>query len=332
MNILGHIGNTPLLKLTRVIESPDVDIYVKCEFMNPGGSIKDRMALSMIEGAERRGSLKTGGTIVDQSTGNTGPALAFVGAVKGYKVQLYLPSQLSSSYNPADRIRIARLYGCDVTQVDLQDFLDDVESLEPVERAAAFVAIRMAQCYQLQERDPSTWWSNQLCNPDNTAAHRNGTGAEILEQMDGDVDAWVASIGTGGTLLGVAETLKAANPDMVVAGVLPCDDPRLEWIQSRAVHTYLEKFGAPKMRFIIEDILDKEILDHEIVVRNDDAKNMADRLCREEGLFCGMSSGANVYAAVEMAKNLKKGSKIATVLVDRRDRYFAEYPNEHYVV
>ena len=121
MNILGQIGNTPLLKLTRVIESPDVDIFVKCEFLNPGGSIKDRMALCMIEEAEKSGKLIPGGTIVEQSTGNTGPALAFVGAVKGYNVRLFLPSQLSSSYNPADRIRIARLFGCEVVPVDLQD-------------------------------------------------------------------------------------------------------------------------------------------------------------------------------------------------------------------
>jgi len=115
MNILGQIGNTPLLKLRHVIERDDVDIYVKCEYLNPGGSIKDRMALSMIEAAEKSGVLRPGGTIVDQSTGNTGPALSFVGAVKGYKVQLFLPAQLSSSYNPADRIRIARLFGCKVT-------------------------------------------------------------------------------------------------------------------------------------------------------------------------------------------------------------------------
>jgi cysteine synthase len=332
MNILGQIGNTPLLKLTRVIESPDVEIYVKCEFMNPGGSIKDRMALSMIEGAEKSGKLKSGGTIVEQSTGNTGPALAFVGAVKGYKVQLFLPAQLSSSYNPADRIRIARLFGCDVTPIDLQDHIDNIDTLDDMERAAAFVAVRMKKCYDLQESDPSIWWSNQLCNPDNTKAHREQTGAEILEQMDGRVDAWIASVGTGGTLLGVAEALKVANPDLVVSGVVPTDDQRLDWIRSRAVHKFLESFGVPKFRFLIEDILEKNILDHEIVVRNEDAKNMADRLCREEGLFCGMSSGANVYAAVEMAERMKKGSKIVTVLVDRRDRYFAEYPNEHYVV
>jgi len=332
MNILNQIGNTPLLKLSRITESSDVEIFVKCEFMNPGGSIKDRMALRMIEEAERSGKLNYGGTIVDQSTGNTGPALAFVGAVKGYKVQLFLPSQLSSSYNPADRIRIAKLYGCNVTAIDLQDHIDKIGELNDVERAAAFVAVRMKQCHDLQESDPSAWWAKQLGNVNNAKAHREGTGKEILEQMGGKVDAWVASIGTGGTLLGVAETLKTANPNLIVTGVVPTDDQRIEWVRSRAIHKFLEEFGVPNKRFLIEDILEYEIMVREIVVRNEDAKNMADRLCREEGLFCGMSSGANVYVALEMAKKMKKGSKVVTVLVDRRDRYFAEYPDEHYVV
>jgi cysteine synthase len=332
MSILGHIGNTPLIKLSKVTDSPDVEIYVKCEFLNPGGSIKDRMALCMIEEAEKSGELKTGGIVVDQSTGNTGPALAFVGAVKGYKVQLFLPAQLSSSYDPADRIRIARLFGCTVTPVDLKDKLGQIDELDPVDKAAAFVAIRMKQCYDLEKDEPLAWWSNQLCNPDNTKAHREQTGREILKQMDGEIDAWVASIGTGGTLLGVAETLKKANPDLLVAGIVPEDDPRIAWVRSRVVHQSLERFGVPAFRFIIEDILDNKILDRELVVNNEDAKKMADRLCREEGLFCGISSGANVYAAIELAKKMKKGSRIVTVLVDRRDRYFAEYPNEHYVV
>jgi cysteine synthase A len=332
MNILNKIGNTPLLKLNKVTDGLEADIYVKCEFLNPGGSIKDRMALGMIEAAEKSGSLKPGGTIVDQSTGNTGPALAFVGAVKGYHVRLFLPSQLASSYNPADRIRIARLFGCNVTPIDLEEHIKNIGELNEAEKAASFVAIRMAQCYQLQEKDSTVWWANQLCNPNNTKAHRERTGAEILEQMHGKVDAWVASIGTGGTLLGVAEALKEEIPNLTVAGVVPTDDPRLEWVRSRAVHRALENFEVPEQRFLIENLLEKKLLDHEIVVKNEDAKNMADRLCKEEGLFCGMSSGANVYAAIEMAKKIKKGSKIVTVLVDRRDRYFAEYPNEHYVV
>jgi cysteine synthase len=332
MTILDRIGNTPLLKLNKVVENPDVDIFVKCEFMNPGGSTKDRMALSMVEGAEKSGKLKPGGKIVEQSTGNTGPALAFVGAVKGYKVQLFMPAQLSSSYDPADRIRTAKLFGAEVMPVDLQEHIDDLDQLDYVDRGAAFVAIRMAQCYHLQESDPIVWWANQLCNPDNTKAHREQTGKEILAQMDGKVDAWVASVGSGGTFMGVAETLKAVNPELVVSGVVPTDDPRMDWVRSRTVHKYLEKFGVPKLRFLIEDILDENMMDEEVVVKNEDAKIMTDRLCSEEGLFCGMSSGANVFAAVELAKTMKKGSKIGTVLVDRRDRYFAEYPHEHYVV
>jgi cysteine synthase A len=219
-----------------------------------------------------------------------------------------------------------------VTPIDLEDHIEDIAELNAVERAAAFVAVRMKQCYDLQEQDPTAWWANQLCNVNNAKAHRDTTGKEILEQLDGKVDAWVASIGTGGTLLGVTGTLKEANPDLIVAGVVPTDDRRIEWIRSRTVHRFLERFGAPSLRFIIEDILEKNLMDHELVVRIEDAKKMADRLCKEEGLFCGMSSGANVLAAIEMSKDMKKGSKIVTVLVDRRDRYFAEYPNEHYVV
>ena len=131
---------------------------------------------------------------------------------------------------------------------------------------------------------------------------------------------------------GGAQTLKEANPELRIAGVVPTDDPRIEWVRSRAIHKALENFGVPKLRFLIEDVLENNVMDKEITVENADAKNMADRLCREEGLYCGMSSGANVVAAIEMAKSMDKGSKIVTVIVDRRDRYSAEYPNEHYVV
>ena len=332
VSILDHIGNTPLLRLNHVTDSLGVEIYVKCEFTNPGGSIKDRMALCMIEEAERRGDLKPGGTIVDQSTGNTGPALSFVGNVKGYKVRIFLPAQLSSAYDSADRVRIARLYGAEVTPIDLHEHMANADRLQGVERAATFVAIRMKQCHDLQQQDPSNWWANQLCNVDNTKAHREHTGKEILEQMGGRIDGWVVSVGTGGTLLGVAQTLKEKNPEIQVAGVVPTDDPRIEWVRSRAVHGALRKFGGPELRFLIEDLLESRIMDHEMVIENAAAKNMADRLCRQEGLYCGMSSGANVVAAIEMAKSMPKRSRIVTVIVDRRDRYFAEYPNEHYVV
>ena len=332
MNILDQIGKTPAIKLRKVIENPDVDIYVKCEYLNPSGSIKDRMALRMVEEAEKAGTLIPGGTILDQSTGNTGPALAFVGAVKGYHVHLFVPDQLGSAYDPADRIRIARMFGCTVEEVDMSGAVGKNESLTGIEIAAANVAYRMKQCFELEKKDPDVWWANQLCNMDNALANRDTTGVEIVEQLEGKVDAWVASIGSGGTLLGVAETLKAHNSSVTVTGVLPSDDLRIDWVGSGAVHKFLEKYGMPRYKFIIESILEKDLLDQTIIVSNNDATNMADRLSREEGLFCGMSSGANVYAAVQMAKEMKAGSKIVTVLVDNRYRYFTEHPNEHYVV
>lgn len=331
-SILDHIGNTPLLKLRQISDEIGVDIFVKCEFTNPGGSIKDRMALCMIEEAEKRGDLKPGGTIVDQSTGNTGPALSFVGNTMGYNVEIFLPAQLGSAYSSADRVRISRLYGATVTSIDVNEFIQDAEQLQGVEKAATYVAIRMKQAYDMAEANPGYWWANQLCNTDNTKAHLEGTGKEILEQMEGEIDGWVASVGTAGTLLGVHQALKEKHPNMRVAGGVPTDDPRIEWVRSRAVHKALEKIGGPKLRFVIEDVLEGKIMDDEITIQNADAKNMADRLCREEGFYCGMSSGANVCAAIQMAKGMKKGAKIVTVIVDRRDRYFAEYPNEHYVV
>jgi len=344
--ILANIGNTPLVRLQRVAETPGVEIYLKCEFMNPGGSIKDRMALCMIEEAERRGDLKAGGTIVDQSTGNTGPALAFVGGVLGYNVQIFLPADLGSPYNSSDRSRIAALYGATVTRVNALPTAEArseiathvaeggsaVADPNVIERAAAFVAIRMQHAHEQAERNQTFWWANQLCNTDNTKAHREHTGPEILEQMDGRIDAWVASVGTGGTLLGVGQALQERHPDLEVVGVLPTDDQRLEWVRSRTVHRVLEELGLPGMRFVIEDLVDSGLMTDEVTVKNADARAMANRLCAEEGIYCGMSSGANVHAAIELATTMKRGSRIVTVAVDRRDRYFAESPDEHYVV
>lgn len=331
-SIFDQIGNTLLLRLNHVTDSLDADILVKCEFMNPGGSIKDRMALCMIEEAGRHGDLLPGGAILDQSTGNTGPALSFVGAVKGYDVRLFLPAQMSSAYNPEDRIRIARLYGCEVTSIDLNDHMEDVGRLSDLERVAAFVAIRMKQCHDLQQVEPTYWWANQLCNADNTRAHREHTGREILEQVEGPIDGLADSVGTGGTLLGIVQALRSGNSEMKVHGVVPTDDPRIEWVRSRTIHRALDRFGVPDPRFLMEDLLEGNVMDAEITIEDAHARKMAGRLCSEEGLFCGMSSGANVCAAIELARTLGTGSGVVTVIVDRRDRYFAEHPNEHYVV
>ncbi|UCD73653.1 MAG: pyridoxal-phosphate dependent enzyme [Candidatus Bathyarchaeota archaeon] len=252
--------------------------------------------------------------------------------MKGYKVRLIIPAQLSSDYNPADRIGIMKHFGADVEALDPRPYRKLLQNLRNEERAAAYVALRMKRCHELEKSDPTIWWANQLCNINNARAHRDTTGKEILEQLEGDVDAWVASIGTGGTMLGVADAIGKAFPSTRVVGVVPTDDPRIDWARSGAIRGFLETFDLPKMKLLTERILDKDLPDEVVTVTDVDAREMANRLCKEEGFFCGISSGANVFAAIKTARKLSKGTRIVTVLVDRRDRYFSEYPNEHYIV
>ena len=329
---LGLIGNTPILKLGRVTEGLDVSVYVKCEHLNPSGSIKDRMALRMVEEAEKEGRLRPGGTIIEQTSGNTGPALAFVGGVKGYRVRLFIPAQWTSTYSPTDRIRIMRFFGGEVEALDPAEYRDFLKGLSDEEKAAAAIAVGMKKCYELEKSDSKVWWANQMCNIHNALAHRDTTGREILDQLDGEVDGWVASIGTGGTLLGVAEALRKGDASVRVVGVEPTDARVMDWVRSGTIHRFLEALGVPRMRFLTEMMLEKGLPDEVVTVTDGDAREMAYRLCREEGLFCGMSSGANVCAAVQTAKRLGRGARVVTVLVDRRDRYFSEHPAEHYVV
>lgn len=331
-DILELIGNTPLLKLRRVTAGLDVNVYVKCEYLNPSGSIKDRMALRMIEEAERKGALRRGGTIIEQTSGNTGPALAFVGGVKGYKVHLFIPAQWVGTYSPAERIKIMKYFGAEVEPITVDEYEGTLKDLSDEEKDIATTAIGMKTCYELERSDKSIWWSNQMCNPYNTLAHRDTTGREILEQLDGKVDGWVASVGTGGTLLGVAEALRAQNPAVRVNGVVPTDAPVTEWVRSGMMDKLLKVFDLPKFELIIERMYEQGLPDEVMTVTDMDAREMANRLCREEGLFCGMSSGANVYAAIQTAKKLGREANVVTVLVDRRDRYFSEYPTEHYVI
>jgi cysteine synthase len=326
------IGNTPLKRLTKVTDGAKANVLVKCEYFNPSGSIKDRMALRMIEEAERAGKLRSGGTVIDQTSGNTGPALSFVGNVKGYKVSLFIPSEWVGVYNPENRIKTMKFFGAEVNSFTTAGYEDILKQLKPDEQSAATTIIGMKKCHDLEKSDPKIWWSNQSCNPFNTLAHRDSTGKEILEQTDGKVDAVVASIGTGGTLLGIAEALRKENPDVKVTGLLPEDTLITDWVKNHIFDKFFEQFGMPKYKFIIETMYERGLPDQVLTVKDEDARDMANRLCREEGLFCGMSSGANVYAAIQLAKKMKKGDNVVTVLVDRRDRYFLEYPKEHYVI
>jgi cysteine synthase A len=329
---LDLIGNTPMVRLRRVASEVDAGVYAKCEFLNPSGSIKDRMALRMVEEAEVRGDLKRGGTIVDATSGNTGPALSFVGAMKGYKVKLLIPAKWAGEYNPENRVRIMQYYGAEVETFTTEGHEKLLDGLSPSEASAAVFAIGMKKCYDMQKSDSTIWWANQSDNPENAEAHKRTTGKEILEQLDNKVDAWVASIGTGGTILGVAEALREKIRRVRVVGLEPEDARVTEWYKSGSMNKYRAAVGLPPSKSLVDVMLGKGLPDEVLTVKDEDARNMMNRLCREEGLFCGMSSGANVYAALKTAKKLGRGANVVTVLVDRRDRYFPEYPREHYVI
>lgn len=329
---LELIGNTPLVRLRRVVSGVNANVYAKCEFLNPSGSIKDRMALRMITEAERNGKLRKGGTIVDATSGNTGPALSFVGSIKGYKVRLFIPAKWAGEYNPENRVRIMKCFGAEVEAFSTKGHEALLDGLSPSEASAAVFAIGMKKCYDLQRNDPMVWWADQNHNPDNAQAHKQTTGREILEQLENKVDAWVASVGTGGTILGVAEALRENVGHVKVVGLEPEDARVTEWSRSGSMNKYRATVGLPPAKSLVDVMLEKGLPDEVLTVKDDDARDTMNRLCREEGLFCGMSSGANVYAALRIAQKLGKGANVVTVLVDRRDRYFPEYPREHYVI
>ena len=331
-NALDLIGNTPIVKLDRVLSGLDANVYAKCEFLNPSGSIKDRMALRMVQGAEMNGKLRQGGVIVDATSGNTGPALSFVGAMKGYRVKLFIPAKWAGEYDPENRVRIMECFGAEVEKFSTAGYEKLLDGLSASETSAAVFAIGMKKCYDLEKHDPQVWWANQDGNLDNMLAHKETTGREILEQLDNKVDAWVASIGTGGTILGVAEALREKVGHVEAIGLEPEDARVTEWSRSGSMRRYREAVGLPPAQSLVDLMLERHLPDEVLTVDDADARLMMNRLCREEGLFCGMSSGANVHAALKIAKRLGHGANVVTVLVDRRERYFPEHPREHYVI
>lgn len=310
-SVLDLVGETPMLRLRRVASDVQADIYVKLEYLNPSGSYKDRMALRMIEDAEKAGRLKPGYTIVESSSGNTAIAVSMVGAVKGYKVRIYYPSEVYVQ----EKRKILQRFGAQIESVPLEE----TEAAREAGVHGARIEIPgRVKCREMEEKNPDVWWSRQFSNPDNILAH-NDIGKEALEQLHGKIDVWVSSIGTGGNFLGVAEVLKKHNPNVKCIAVEPSGWPG--WVDPL----------SPKAKYvpgitggIIEEIRKSGLLDEVVFVANQEAQEMAYRLSREEGLLCGISTGANVLVAITEAKKHGPNTNIVTIAVDGADRYFTD--------
>jgi cysteine synthase A len=294
--ITDLIGRTPLVRLNRLSKPGAATIYAKVESFNPGGSVKDRTCLSMINEAERQGKLKPGGTIVESTSGNTGIGLALVAAVRGYKLILVMPESMSM-----ERASLLSSYGA---QLVLTAAWEGMKG--SIKEAESIVA-----------QNPSYFMPDQFSNEANPAIHRTTTGPEIVEALDGKIDAFVAAVGTGGTITGCGETIKARNPKARIIAVEPAGSPVLSGGEP-GPHK-IQGIGAG----FIPKVLNRSILDRVITITDDEAYQTTKLLAKKEGLLVGISSGANVFAAQKVADELGPGRNVVTVLCDTGERYIS---------
>jgi cysteine synthase B len=288
-NLLNAIGNTPLVELVNLNTNPAVRVMVKVEGGNPGGSVKDRAALYMIKQGEESGELTARKTIVEATSGNMGIALAMIGAIKGYKVKLFMPECVSQ-----ERRRVLEAFGSEIVLTPAKEITDGA-----IKRARKFV-----------DQDPDNYFlPDQFSNPGNTLAHYTTTGPEILAQTNGEVDVFVAGMGTTGTLMGIGRYLKEKKPSVKIVGVEPTVGHCIQGLKNMT-------------EAIMPKIYNPSCLDEKITVQDEEAFETARLLAAKEGLFVGMSSGAAVAIALRLAKGMKEGV-IVTLLPDRGDRYLS---------
>lgn len=295
-DITALIGNTPLVQLRDLAGESAATVLAKVEFFNPGGSIKDRACLHMIEAAEADGRLKPGMTLIEPTSGNTGIGLALVSAVRGYKLILVMPESMSM-----ERASLLSSYGAQLVLTPAWEGMRGA-----IKEAESIVA-----------QNPDYFMPAQFSNPANAEAHRQTTGPEILSAVEEEIDAFVVAVGTGGTITGVGEVLKAKNPQTQVIAVEPATCAVLSGGEP-GPHK-IQGIGAG----FVPEILNRDIIDRVITVSDDDAYKMAKTLAKQDGLLVGISSGANVWAAREVARELGKGKTVVTLLPDTGERYIS---------
>lgn len=295
-NITDLIGETPVVRLNKLVPEDAADVYVKLEMFNPSGSVKDRAAFNMIKVAEKEGLLKRGDTIIEPTSGNTGIGLAMTAAARGYRSILIMPDNMTK-----ERINILKAYGAEVV-------------LTPSEKKMPGA---IEKALELQREIPGSFIPQQFENTANADIHRSTTALEIFEQMDGQLDAFVATAGTGGTITGTGETLKEKIPGLYVAVVEPKGSPVLSGGQPGP-----HKLVGTSPGFV-PDILNTEVYDEIIQIADQEAVDTFKRLASEEGIFVGPSAGAAVYAAIEIAKRLGKGKKVLCIAPDTGERYLS---------
>ena len=299
-NILEAVGNTPIVRLNRMPEKDSAEILVKVESLNVGGSIKTRTALNMIEQAEKEGLIDQNSIIVEPTSGNQGIGLALIGAVKGYRTIIIMPDSVSE-----ERRKLVRHYGAEVKLI--HDTGDIGKCMEECLNAAL----------SMKKSNPNVFVPQQFENPNNTLAHKKHTALEIMAQAARPIHGFCSGIGTGGTLTGIGEVLKAQYPDIQIWAVEP---ENAAILAGGTIGTHLQMGIGDG---IIPDILNREIYDDIYVVTDQEAIETARRLAREEGLACGISSGTNVAAAIRLAEKLGPGKTVVTVLPDTAERYYS---------